>query len=187
MGVPISFFGAFLFFDFFGVNFHVITLLALIIVLGIVVDDAVVVGENIIAEQEAGLKGMDAAKAGIKGVAAPVTIGVMTTVAAFAPLGFVSGFFSQFYQAVPIVVITVLMMSLVEAFLILPAHLTHGGNWSRWPLDVIQQNVSTKLASFSRRDRVAPRREGNSISQNHYLNFCGFLFVCNGTHSAEIS
>ena len=59
MGVPISFFGAFLFFDFFGVNFHVITLLALIIVLGIVVDDAVVVGENIIAEQEAGLKGMD--------------------------------------------------------------------------------------------------------------------------------
>ena len=148
MGVPISFFGAFLFFDFFGVNFHVITLLALIIVLGIVVDDAVVVGENIIAEQEGGLKGMDAAKAGIKGVAAPVTIGVMTTVAAFAPLGFVSGFFSQFYQAVPIVVITVLMMSLVEAFLILPAHLTHGGNWSRWPLDVIQQNVSTKLANF---------------------------------------
>ena len=148
MGVPISFFGAFLFFDFFGVNFHVITLLALIIVLGIVVDDAVVVGENIIAEQEAGLKGMNAAKAGIKGVAAPVTIGVMTTVAAFAPLGFVSGFFSQFYQAVPIVVITVLMMSLVEAFLILPAHLTHGGNWSRWPLDVIQQNVSTKLANF---------------------------------------
>ena len=72
MGVPISFLGAFLFFDFFGVNFHVITLLALIIVLGIVVDDAVVVGENIIAEQEAGLKGMDAAKAGIKGVAAPV-------------------------------------------------------------------------------------------------------------------
>ena len=148
MGVPISFFGAFLFFDFFGVNFHVITLLALIIVLGIVVDDAVVVGENIIAEQEGGLKGMDAAKAGIKGVAAPVTIGVMTTVAAFAPLGFVSGFFSQFYQAVPIVVITVLMMSLVEAFLILPAHLTHGGNWSRWPLDVIQQNISTKVANF---------------------------------------
>ena len=148
MGVPISFFGAFLFFDFFGVNFHVITLLALIIVLGIVVDDAVVVGENIIAERESGLEGLDAAKAGIKGVAAPVTIGVLTTVAAFAPLAFVSGFFSQFYQAVPIVVITVLMMSLVEAFLILPAHLTHGGNWSRWPLDQIQQTLSRKLADF---------------------------------------
>ncbi len=148
MGVPISFFGAFLFFDFFGINFHVITLLALIIVLGIVVDDAVVVGENIIAEQETGLRGIEAAKAGIKGVAAPVTIGVMTTIAAFAPLGFVSGFFSQFYQAVPVVVITVLVMSLVEVFLILPSHLTHGGNWSRWPLDRIQHSVSNRLANF---------------------------------------
>ena len=155
MGVPISFFGAFIFFDFFGINFHVITLLALIIVLGIVVDDAVVVGENIIAEQENGLKGVEAAKAGIKGVAAPVTIGVFTTIAAFAPLGFVSGFFSQFYQAVPIVVITVLVMSLIEAFLILPSHLTHGGNWSRWPLDQIQSKVSDKLASF-RDDKMLP-------------------------------
>ena len=148
MGVPISFMGAFLFFDFFGVNFTFFTLLALIIVLGIVVDDAVVVGENIIAEQEGGLKGLEAAKAGIKGVAAPVTIGVMTTIAAFAPLGFVSGFISQFYQAVPIVVVTVLIMSLVEAFLILPSHLTHGGNWSRWPLDQVQKIVSQKLAAF---------------------------------------
>ena len=155
MGVPISFLGAFLFFDFFGVNFTFFTLLALIIVLGIVVDDAVVVGENIIAEQEAGLKGLDAAKAGIKGVAAPVTIGVMTTIAAFAPLGFVTGFISQFYQAVPIVVVTVLLMSLVEAFLILPSHLTHGGNWSRWPLDRIQKTVSEKLSAF-RDERVIP-------------------------------
>ncbi|MBT6891950.1 MAG: efflux RND transporter permease subunit, partial [Gammaproteobacteria bacterium] len=119
MGVPITFFGAFIFFDFFGVNFTFFTLLALVIVLGIVVDDAVVVGENIIAEQEAGLKGIAAARKGISGVAAPVTVGVLTTMAAFAPLGLVSGFLSQFYQAVPIVVITVLLMSLIEAFLIL--------------------------------------------------------------------
>ena len=148
MGVPITFFGAFIFFDFFGVNFTFFTLLALVIVLGIVVDDAVVVGENIIAEQEAGLKGIEAARKGISGVAAPVTVGVLTTMAAFAPLGLVSGFLSQFYQAVPIVVITVLLMSLIEAFLILPAHLTHGSNWSRWPLDSIQQAVSRGLATF---------------------------------------
>ncbi|MBT7879773.1 MAG: efflux RND transporter permease subunit, partial [Gammaproteobacteria bacterium] len=148
MGVPITFFGAFIFFDFFGVNFTFFTLLALVIVLGIVVDDAVVVGENIIAEQEAGLKGIAAARKGISGVAAPVTVGVLTTMAAFAPLGLVSGFLSQFYQAVPIVVITVLLMSLIEAFLILPAHLTHGSNWSRWPLDSIQQAVSRGLATF---------------------------------------
>ncbi|MGK0224075.1 MAG: multidrug efflux pump subunit AcrB [Limisphaerales bacterium] len=148
MGVPIAFFGAFLFFDAFGVNFHVITLLALIIVLGIVVDDAVVVGENVIAEQERGLTGIDAAIAGINGVAAPVTVGVLTTIAAFAPLAFVSGFFSQFYQAVPVVVVTVLCMSLLEAFLILPAHLTHGRSWSKWPLDKIQKNVSGWLFRF---------------------------------------
>jgi len=152
MGVPISFFGAFLFFDFFGINFTFFTLLALIIVLGIVVDDAVVVGENIIAEQERGLKGIEAAKEGIRGVAAPVTVGVLTTMAAFAPLAFVSGFVSQFYQAVPIVVITVLFMSLVEAFLILPSHLTHGRNWSGWPLDRIQMVVSKKLHLF--RDEI---------------------------------
>ena len=148
MGVPISFFGAFLFFNFFGINFHVITLLALIIVLGIVVDDAVVVGESIIAEQERGLTGLNAAIVGITSVSAPVTIGVLTTMAAFAPLAFVAGFFSQFYQAVPIVVITVLVMSLVEAFLILPAHLSHGKNWSAWPLNKIQQFVSTQLTGF---------------------------------------
>ena len=152
MGVPIAFFGAFLFFNLFGINFHVITLLALIIVLGIVVDDAVVVGENIISEQERGLKGTEAAIAGINGVAAPVTIGVLTTIAAFAPLAFVSGFFSQFYQAVPIVVVTVLVMSLVEAFLILPAHLAHGSRWSAWPLDKIQHFVGDRLMRF--RDRT---------------------------------
>ena len=161
MGVPITFFGAFIFFDFFGVNFTFFTLLALVIVLGIVVDDAVVVGENIIAEQEAGLKGIEAARKGISGVAAPVTVGVLTTMAAFAPLGFVSGFLSQFYQAVPIVVITVLLMSLIEAFLILPAHLTHGSSWSRWPLDSIQQAVSQGLATF--REKVVRPQVQNAI------------------------
>ena len=155
MGVPISFFGAFIFFDFFGINFTFYTLLALIIVLGIVVDDAVVVGENIIAEQEAGFKGIEAARKGISGVAAPVTVGVLTTMAAFAPLAFVSGFLSQLLQAVPIVVITVLFMSLIEVFLILPSHLTHGNKWSRWPLDIIQQSVSRRLSAF-RDDVVMP-------------------------------
>ena len=161
MGVPITFFGAFIFFELFGVNFTFFTLLALVIVLGIVVDDAVVVGENIIAEQEAGAKGIEAARKGISGVAAPVTVGVLTTMAAFAPLGLVSGFLSQFYQAVPIVVITVLLMSLIEAFLILPAHLTHGSNWSRWPLDGIQQAVSRRLAAF--REKVVLPQVQNAI------------------------
>tara|TARA_Y100001934_G_scaffold90526_1_gene112090 strand:+ start:948 stop:4103 length:3156 start_codon:yes stop_codon:yes gene_type:complete len=148
MGVPISFLGAFLFFDFFGVNINMVSLFALIIVLGIVVDDAVVVGENIIAEQESGRVGSDAAVEGVKGVFGPVFVGVLTTMAAFAPLLFVTGTFGQILGVVPIVVITVLTMSLIEVFFILPAHLSHGGPWSAWPLSSIQQFVGGKVQAF---------------------------------------
>ena len=148
MGVPISFLGAFLFFDFFDVNINMVSLFALIIVLGIVVDDAVVVGENIVAEQEAGGRGTAAAIVGALGVRAPVTVGVLTTMAAFAPLLFVTGTFGQILGVVPVVVITVLLMSLVEVFFILPAHLSHGKPWSRWPLDAFQSRVSEAVKHF---------------------------------------
>ena len=148
MGVPISFLGAFLFFDFFDVNINMVSLFALIIVLGIVVDDAVVVGENIVAEQEGGLDGVTGAIAGCLGVRAPVTVGVLTTMAAFAPLLFVTGTFGQILGVVPVVVITVLAMSLVEVFFILPAHLSHGRPWSRWPLDVCQAKISSGVKGF---------------------------------------
>ena len=142
MGVPISFFGAFLFFDSLGVNINMVSLFALIIVLGIVVDDAIVVGENIISEHELGYEGPHAAVLGVRGVISPVTIGVLTTMAAFAPLLFVTGVFGQILGVVPLIVISVLAMSLVEAFFILPAHLAHGGSWSRPPLTTIQSKVS---------------------------------------------
>ena len=152
MGVPISFLGAFLFFDFFGVNINMVSLFALIIVLGIVVDDAVVVGENIVAEQEAGGQGPAAAIKGALGVRGPVTIGVLTTMAAFAPLLFVTGTFGQILGVVPVVVITVLTMSLIEVFFILPAHLSHGRPWSGWPLTVFQAKVSAGVKRF--RDNI---------------------------------
>ena len=155
MGVPISFFGAFLFFDFFDVNINMVSLFALIIVLGIVVDDAVVVGENIVAEQEGGLAGIKGAIAGCLGVRSPVTVGVLTTMAAFAPLLFVTGTFGQLLGVVPVVVIAVLSMSLVEVFFILPAHLSHGTAWSRWPLDVFQARVSRAVTGF-RDNRLVP-------------------------------
>ncbi|MDG1207402.1 MAG: efflux RND transporter permease subunit [Pseudomonadales bacterium] len=155
MGVPISFLGAFLFFDAFDININMISLFALIIVLGIVVDDAVVVGENIIAEQELGKQGMEAAMDGVKGVFGPVMVGVLTTMAAFAPLLFVTGTFGQILGAVPVVVILVLGMSLIEAFLILPSHLANGGKWSRWPLDRIQDAVAGVVERF-RNNILAP-------------------------------
>ena len=141
MGVPISFLGAFLLLEQFGVNINMMSLFALIIVLGVVVDDAVVVGENIVAEQEAGKRGVAAALAGVRGVFAPVTVGVLTTMAAFAPLLLAGGTFGQIMGVVPVVVIAVLTISLIEVFLILPSHLAHPGRWSRWPLDVVQNRV----------------------------------------------
>ena len=156
MGVPISFLGAFLLFDFLAVNINMVSLFALIMVLGIVVDDAVVVGENIVAEQEAGrLVGPAAAVAGAHGVQGPVLIGVLTTMAAFAPLMFVTGTFGQILGVVAIVVITVLTMSLIEVFYILPAHLSHGRPWSRWPLDVFQDWVARGVRRF-RDDTLVP-------------------------------
>ncbi len=148
MGVPFSFVGAFLFFVFFGVDINMVSLFALIIVLGIVVDDAVVVGENIIAENEQGHSGLDAAILGVRGVISPVVVGVLTTMAAFAPLLFMTGTFGQILGVVPVVVITVLAISLLEAFVILPAHLAHGSSWSRWPLDALQQRASQALTHF---------------------------------------
>ncbi len=155
MGVPISFLGALLFFAPFGVNINMISLFGLIIVLGVVVDDAVVVGENIITEQELGGVNVDSAMRGVQGVFSPVTIGVLTTMAAFAPLLFVTGTFGQILGAVPIVVIIVLFLSLLEVFFILPAHLSHGGPWSRGPLKTIQDAVSRKVKGF-RNDTFLP-------------------------------
>ena len=175
MGVPISFLGAFLFFGYFGVNINMVSLFALIIVLGIVVDDAVVVGENIIAEREAGLVGPQASIVGVHGVLSPVLVGVLTTMAAFAPLLFVTGTFGQILGAVPIVVITVLAMSLIEVFFILPAHLSHPGGWSRWPLDVIQGAIGRAVHRF--RDNVVVPAIAVAV-RRRYLTLLAGIGVC---------
>ena len=142
MGVPISFLGAFLFFDAMGVTINMVSMFALIVVLGIVVDDAIVVGENIGTTQESGFKDVKAAVEGVRGVVGPVSVGVITTMAAFAPLLFLSGTFGEILTQIPRVVIVVLVMSLIEVYFILPAHLSHSGKWSRWPLDAIQSRVA---------------------------------------------
>jgi multidrug efflux pump subunit AcrB len=124
MGIPISFLGGLWLVPQFDVTVNMISLFAFIVVLGIVVDDAIVVGENIFNSLEAGMKPLDAAIRGVREMAMPVTFAVITTVAAFAPLLFVSGTMGKIMRQIPIVVIAVLMMSLIEALLILPAHLS---------------------------------------------------------------
>jgi multidrug efflux pump subunit AcrB len=96
-----------------------------IIVLGIVVDDAIVTGENVYRHMQSGDNSMAAAIQGTKEVAIPVTFGILTTIAAFMPLAFIDGMLGTWFAPVPLVVIPVLLFSLVESKLILPAHLAH--------------------------------------------------------------
>ncbi len=124
-GIPTSFLGAFFLFPSQGVSINMISLFALIIVLGIVVDDAIVVGENIYEKIERGMKPMQAAIAGTVEMITPVTFSVLTTVAAFGPLLFVPGVSGKIFGIIPIVVISVLLLSLLESFFILPRHLSH--------------------------------------------------------------
>ena len=123
IGIVTAFMGGFLLFGAAGVTITMVSLFGLIIVLGLVVDDAIVIGENIDAEMAAGKSGPRAAIDGVRGVLAPVLVGVLTTVAAFSPLITVGGSFGDVMQAVPIVVICVLTVSLVEAFFILPSQI----------------------------------------------------------------
>ncbi len=124
MGMLISFLGGLWLMPYFDVTINMISLFAFIVVLGIVVDDAIVVGENIFNYLEAGMKPLDAAIIGVREMAMPVTFAIVTTIAAFAPLLFVSGNMGKIMRQIPIVVIAVLLMSLIEALLILPAHLS---------------------------------------------------------------
>ncbi len=124
-----------------------ISLFALIVVLGIVVDDAIIAGESIFNEQER-KKAKNPTLEGIRKIQAPVTIGVLTTIAAFSPLIFSTGTLGQILKPIPIIVICVLLLSLLEAFFILPAHLSNPNKWSLGLLKRLRRKVSQMLESF---------------------------------------
>ncbi len=125
MGLPVSFLGAFLFMPMAGldITINLASLFAFILVLGVVVDDAIVVGESAHAEIEKHGHSLDNVVRGVKRVAVPATFGVLTTVAAFLPQTFASGPSAAFSKAIGGVIILCLLFSLLESKLILPAHL----------------------------------------------------------------
>ncbi|MGB7475659.1 MAG: efflux RND transporter permease subunit, partial [Polyangiales bacterium] len=129
LGIPISFAGSLLFFPVTDVSINMISLFAFIITLGMVVDDAIVVGEAIYKQRMDGKGRLEAAIGGAKEVAQPVIFAILTSCVAFAPMLMVPGPMGKFFRVVPIVVIAVLMISLVESLLILPAHLSHPMPW----------------------------------------------------------
>jgi multidrug efflux pump subunit AcrB len=125
IGIPISFMAAFLVLNAFGQTVNMISLFAFIMTLGILVDDAIIVGENIYTHYNRGKSTSAAVIDGLKEVGGPVVMAVSTTVVAFMPLMFLAGIMGKFIAVMPMAVIIILIVSLGEALIILPAHLKH--------------------------------------------------------------
>lgn len=125
IGLPVCFLGAVMLMPAFAVSINILSLFAFIMVLGIVVDDAIVIGESAYTEIEKDGGGVESVVRGAKRVATPATFGVLTTIAVFAPSLFSSGPQGAFFYNIAVVVILCLIFSLVESKLILPAHLAH--------------------------------------------------------------
>lgn len=128
IGVPVALLGTFAVFPYADITLSTMSVMALILVLGILVDDAIVVGERIYGYEQMGYSQTDAAIKGTADVAIPVIFGVLTTIAAFLPLIMVSGRMAQFFGVIGWVVMISLVMSIIESTCILPAHLAHRKN-----------------------------------------------------------
>ena len=125
MGMAISFIGGVIFLPLIGVSINMISMFGFLVVLGIVVDDAIVVGENIYEYRQQGMSYMKAAIEGTRDVAKPVIFSIITTILAFVPLLFMPGETGKFWWPLPVVVIVILAVSLLEALFILPSHLAN--------------------------------------------------------------
>ena len=155
LGIPISFLGSFLLLSTTSFSINIITMFAFIVTLGIVVDDAVVVGENIYHYRRRGLTFLEGAVRGTREVALPVVFSVLTNMIAFLPLFFVPGIMGKVFKFIPLVVIAVFAISLVESLFVLPAHLGHQKNKkSFWPLSTLERWQQRFSRSFERFVRI---------------------------------
>ena len=125
MGIPTSFLGAMLFLPLMDVTINMISMFAFIVALGIVVDDAIVAGENIYEYRQRGMGLVRAAVLGARDVAIPVSFSILTNIVAFLPLMVIPGMMGKIWGVIPLVVVTVFTISWIEALFILPAHLAH--------------------------------------------------------------
>jgi multidrug efflux pump subunit AcrB len=125
MGIPIAFLGSFLLLPSLGVSLNMVSLFAFLIASGIVVDDAIIIGENIYHYRQQGVSPMQAAIRGTREMATPVTFSILTNSATFVPLFFIPGEIGKMFFMIPLVVITVFLVSLIESLFILPNHIGH--------------------------------------------------------------
>ena len=151
LGIPVSFLGSFIFLSAGDFSINMISMFAFIVTLGIVVDDAVVVGENIYYWRRKGLSTLQAAVAGTHEVALPVVFSVLTNLVSFLPLMFVPGFMGKIFKVIPLVVAAVFSVSLIESLFILPAHLGHRTrSVPIWPLNHLERWQERFSQAFER-------------------------------------
>jgi multidrug efflux pump subunit AcrB len=131
-GIPIAFAGGLIVMHFMGFTINLFSLFGFIVVMGIITDDAIVVGESVYSRAQEGLDPQEAAIKGTLDVVTPVTFGVLTVMVAFLPLFFMTGRWGRWFEQIPVVVVPVLLASLVESKLILPSHLAKI-RWNRTP------------------------------------------------------
>lgn len=150
VGIPISFMGALAMMPVLGVTINLVSLFAFILVLGMVVDDAIITGENIYTHLKKAGESVDSVIRGAQEVAVPVTFGLLTTVAAFLPLLFMEGRRGPIFAQIPLIIIPVLCFSWVESKLILPAHLRHVKLHKKkpGPLLRLQARIADALEAF---------------------------------------
>lgn len=152
LGIPVAFAGGFIVMPYFGLTANVMSIFGFIIVIGLVVDDAIVTAENVYTKLKDGMEPLDAATDGTLEVATPVTFGIITTIVAFIPLMFFEGFYGSFARQIPPVVAAVLIFSLIESKLALPCHLKHVkvNRTKLNPIERFQKRIADSLETFVR-------------------------------------
>ena len=152
MGIPTAFLGALLIIPAADVSINMISMFAFIIALGIVVDDAIIAGENIFEHMQQGMPFQDAAVQGAREVAVPLAFAILTNVAAFLPILALPGMMGKLFIAIPVVVISCFLISWIEALFILPTHLANlkrkSADAPQNILERIQKRVDARLSYF---------------------------------------
>jgi len=174
MGLPVSFLGALAVMSMLGITINMLSMVALLIVVGIMMDDAIVISENIATKRQQGLKPLDAAVEGTLQVAPGVLSSFLTTAAVFGALAFLKGDIGDLLLVIPIVMLLVLAVSLVEAFLVLPNHLSHGA--ARDMPNRITRKAEHGVSWL--RERVVGPAAAWSVRNRYFtVGFCVMIFL----------
>lgn len=185
MGIPISYMGSFLLLSTSDFSINMISMFAFIIALGIVVDDAVVVGENIYHKREKGMKPLAASVLGAREMAIPVSVSVLTNIVAFLPMLMMTGFMGKIFAIIPMVVVCTFALSLIESLFILPAHLTF--KQSKQVKNPLLLGIINKQKSFNKKfDYFVQNIYAPFLIKSvyfRYISLATFLFILIGMGS----